>query len=77
MPVTKIGTCPCPQTVRVRFVDGARQDMMCSVVANVYQVTSGSSYKSVCSGTDGEENEVGPWHEHWFGPYYLSNVTYL
>lgn len=77
MPITKIGTCACPQTTRVRFVDGQREDIMCPVVADVYQVISGSSYKSVCSGTDGEGTEVGPWHEHWFGPYYLENVTFI
>lgn len=76
MPIVKIGTTPCPVALRVEFSEGARRDTMCPNVANVYQIISGSQYKCICSGSNPDTgDEVGPYHEQFFGPYYLDLVN--
>lgn len=78
MPVTKIGTCPCPQILGLEIRDSQRFEVRCPWTANVYEVVSGSEYKSVCSGTNPDtQEETGIYHEHYFGDYYLVNVTPL
>lgn len=78
MPIVKIGTTKCPQVIHVQYLHGQRNDIFCPQTAEVFQIISGSSYKSVCSGVDLETgDDTGVHHTHFFGAYYLENVIPL
>lgn len=72
----KIGVCNCPQIISSVTNAGVTSPVTCSGIADVHEIVSGSEYKSVHTGSIDPNDELSVYaHEHYFGAYYLTNVT--